>query len=236
MSQTIKAVLLASHETGFSVISFPLRLRSVNFRELPAPKTVALIKRAVNRAVKNRRDNGQTKTSGFTGPERSARNARRKEFSRLRAAQEFGAPKSHGKLYGSLVNPEPNPSAVPPQIPVRLERYEHDVPPKVAKRFWLHPASGVLILAVDWFFFGPEFVTAEAAAIITCPLAFIVTTIGVCWIQRRKHGDSRKAALVKGFIGGVLAGIPTSISGTIFGTAVLVLSGLSNWRQRREEK
>jgi drug/metabolite transporter (DMT)-like permease len=132
------------------------------------------------------------------------------------------------------VSTEPNPSAVPPQIPVRLERYEQQAPPKPMKRFWLHPASGVLILAVDWFFFGPEFVTAEAAAIITCPLAFIVTTIGVYWIQRRKHGDSFKSALLKGLLGGVLAGIPTSISGTIFGTGVLVLSGLSNWKKTRE--
>lgn len=134
------------------------------------------------------------------------------------------------------MNSEPNSSAVPPQIPVRLERYEHDAPPKPTKRFWLHPASGVLILAVDWFFFGPEFVTAEAAAIITCPLAFLVTTTGVYWIQRRKHGDSRKAAFAKALLGGVLAGIPTSISGTIFGTSVLVLSGMSSWNQRRGEK
>ena len=139
-------------------------------------------------------------------------------------------------VYVALVNSDTNPSAVPPQVPVRLERYEHEASPKTVKRFWLHPASGVLILAVDWFFFGPELATGEAAAIITCPLAFLVTTAGVYWIQRRKHGDSRRSAFLKGLLGGVLAGIPTSISGTIFGTAVLVLSGLSSWNQRRGEK
>jgi hypothetical protein len=139
-------------------------------------------------------------------------------------------------VYVGAVNPEPNPSAVPPQIPVRLERYEHDASPTQRKRFWFHPASGALILAVDWFFFGPEFVTAEAAAVITCPLAFLVTTAGVFWIQRRKQGDSFKSAMLKALLGGVLAGIPTSISGTIFGTAVLVLSGMSSWNQRRGDK
>ena len=59
------------------------------------------------------------------------------------------------------------------------------------------------------------------------------TTAGVFWIQRRKSGDSFGAALAKAILGGVLAGLPTPISGTIFGTLVLVLSGLSSWNQRK---
>jgi hypothetical protein len=129
---------------------------------------------------------------------------------------------------------EPSPSA-PPPIPVRLQRYEETATPP-RRKFWLHPASGLLILAVDWFFFAPEFFTAEAAAIITSPLAFLITGLGVFWIQRRKNGDSFASAALKGFLGGVVAGIPTSIGGTILGTLVLVLSGLSNWNQRRNVK
>ena len=123
---------------------------------------------------------------------------------------------------------------MPPQIPVRLERYEEtSAPPTPRKKFWLHPASGLLILAVDWLFFAPEAMTAEVAAIVTCPLAFLITTAGVFWIQRRKSGDSLGAAMAKALLGGVLAGLPTPISGTIFGTLVLVLSGLSSWNQRK---
>ncbi len=125
---------------------------------------------------------------------------------------------------------------VPPQIPVRLERYEHSVPPKIERRYWLHPKSGILILAVDWLFFGPELFTAGTTAIVTSPLAFLITTAGVFWIQRRKNGDSFNAALLKALLGGIVAGIPTSISGTILGTAVLALSGLSGWNQRRGDK
>jgi hypothetical protein len=118
---------------------------------------------------------------------------------------------------------------------VRLQRYEETgTPPR--RKFWLHPASGLLILAIDWLFFAPEAMTFEAAAIITCPLAFIITGAGVFWIQRRKSGDSLGAAALKGFLGGIVAGIPTSIGGTILGTAVLVLSGLSSWNQRRGAK
>jgi hypothetical protein len=120
---------------------------------------------------------------------------------------------------------------VPPESPVRLQRYNEAPPPPVRRRYWLHPASGLLILAVDWLFFAPEAATFEMAAIITSPLAFLITGIGVFWIQRRKNGDSFASAALKGFMSGVVAGIPTSIGGTILGTLVLVLSGLSNWNK-----
>jgi hypothetical protein len=131
------------------------------------------------------------------------------------------------------VNEQEKPAVVPPPIPVRLERYEGTGPvPRPRTKFWLHPTSGLLILAVDWFFFAPEAMTAEAAAIVTAPLAFLITTAGVFWIQRKRNGDTFGSALLKALLGGVLAGIPTPISGTIFGTFVLVLSGLSSWNQR----
>jgi hypothetical protein len=120
-------------------------------------------------------------------------------------------------------------------MPVRLQRYEEtDSPPR--RKFWLHPASGLLVLGVDWLFFAPEAVTFASAAIITSPLAFLITTAGVFWIQRQKNGDSIGSAALKALLGGIVAAIPTSIAGTIFGTLVLTLSGLSNWNQRRDIK
>src|SRR5689334_3806925 len=113
-----------------------------------------------------------------------------------------------------------DPSSVTPPIPVRLERYEESTAPPRPK-YWLHPASGLFILAVDWLFFAPEAITFEAAVIITSPLAFIVTALGVFWIQRRKNADSVGAAALKAFVGGLVAGIPTSIGGTVLGTLVL---------------
>jgi hypothetical protein len=134
------------------------------------------------------------------------------------------------------VNSNPDRPAVPPQIPVRLQRYEETSTPMPRRKFWLHPASGLLILAVDWLFFAPEAMTFEAAAILTSPLAFLITGMGVFWIQRRKNGDSFASAAAKAFFGGIVAGIPTSIAGTVVGTLVLVLSGLSSWNQRRDAK
>lgn len=129
----------------------------------------------------------------------------------------------------------PESSPAPPAIPVRLQRYEGSTAPP-RRKYWLHPASGLLILAVDWLFFAPEAMTLEAAAIITSPLAFLITGLGVFWIQRRKNGDSFGAAALKALLGGFVAGIPTSIGGTILGTLVLILSGLSKWNQPRPMK
>jgi len=92
--------------------------------------------------------------------------------------------------------------------------------------------SGLLILGVDWLFFAPEAATAQTALIVTVPLAFLAAFTGTFWIQRRRNGDTIRAALLKALVGGVLAGVPTPISGTVFGTLVLVLSGMSNWNQR----
>ena len=116
---------------------------------------------------------------------------------------------------------------------MRLQRYEETAAPP-RRKFWLHPASGVFVLAVDWFFFGTEVVTLELALFLSCFLAFTITTVGVFWIQRMKSGDSIPAAVAKALFGGFIAGLPTSIGGTILGTFVLVLSGLSSWNQRRK--
>ena len=121
---------------------------------------------------------------------------------------------------------------VPPQIPVRLHRYE-EPPAAPRKQLWLHPASGLLILAVDWFFFAPEAMTGQTAAIITSPLAFLIVTAGVFLIQRSRNKDSLGGALLKALLGGIVATIPTSIGGSILGTLVLALSGLSRWNRRR---
>lgn len=128
-----------------------------------------------------------------------------------------------------------SPPSVPPQIPVRLQRYEHGRH-STPHPFWLHPASGACILAIDWFFFGAEVITFEIALVFACFFAFTITTAAVFWIQRTKAGDSFGSAAVKGLFGGVVAGLPTSVAGTLLGTAVLVLSGLSRWNQRRDSR
>lgn len=135
--------------------------------------------------------------------------------------------------YRSALNTNSEPPHVPPQIPVRLPRYE-EAPTPSRKKFWLHPASGLLILAVDWIFFAEEVATLELTLPLSCFLAFVLTTAGVFWIQRKKNGDSFAAAVAKALFGGIIAGLPTSVGGTILGTFVLLVSGLSNWNKPKK--
>jgi TRAP-type mannitol/chloroaromatic compound transport system permease large subunit len=90
----------------------------------------------------------------------------------------------------------------------------------------LHPFSGLLIILLDNLFFGLNVATLGIGTLLACFLAFGATTVGVYLVQRFLDQDSRRASLAKAILSGALAGVPTSISGTIFGTAVLAASGL----------
>jgi hypothetical protein len=109
----------------------------------------------------------------------------------------------------------------------------HDVAAAPPRRPWLHPASAILILGVDWLFFGAEVLSLETAVVLASLAAFATTTLGVFWIQRARSADSRTAAAAKALFAGVVAGIPTSIGGTVLGTFVLALAGLSRWKRLR---
>ncbi len=99
-------------------------------------------------------------------------------------------------------------------------------PPLTGLSGFYHPASGVVILGIDILVFGPEFLSGFMAVPLMCVLAFLITFPLVFLIQKRWGGNTTSAAAGKALIGAVLAGLPFSIAGTMFGAAVLALSGL----------
>jgi hypothetical protein len=98
--------------------------------------------------------------------------------------------------------------------------------PLAGWRGFYHPASGVVILGIDILVFGPEFLSGFIALPLMCVLAFVVTFPLVFLIQKRWGSDTSSAAAGKALLGAVLAGLPFSIAGTMFGAAVLAMSGL----------
>ena len=98
-------------------------------------------------------------------------------------------------------------------------------PPAKGKSFF-HPASGALILGVDWAAFGLDLFSDFMALAVVSVLAFIVTFYGVLAIQRRWHGDKPGIASWKAFLGALAAGVPFPVTGTIVGAAIIALSGL----------
>src|SRR5271156_1276385 len=89
-----------------------------------------------------------------------------------------------------------------------------------------HPASGVVILGLDWLAFGTDFLTGFLALPEMCVLAFLVSFALVLAIQLKWSKDALPAALGKSFLGAFLVGLPFPITGTLLGAAILALSGL----------
>ena len=92
----------------------------------------------------------------------------------------------------------------------------------------IHPYSAGLLIFMDNFFWGVNAMTLGLSTPITCALAFFITGIVVFLIQKYLVKESIGESFAKAFFIGVLAGIPTSIAGTVLGTAILVMARSTN--------
>jgi hypothetical protein len=101
----------------------------------------------------------------------------------------------------------------------------HPVPFANLRTFY-HPASGVVILLLDWLAFGTDLLTGFLATPGLCVLAFAASFPLVLLIQLKWTKDALPAALGKAFLGAFMVGLPFPITGTILGAAILALSGL----------
>lgn len=94
------------------------------------------------------------------------------------------------------------------------------------KKSHIHALSGVLLIAVDGAFFGANAVSLGLATPLICLISFACTGIGVFLVQKFMVEEDAGSALAKGFVLGVLAGIPTPIAGTLGGGYVIAKAGL----------
>ena len=94
------------------------------------------------------------------------------------------------------------------------------------KKFRIHRLSGAWIFLIDNFFFGVTAMTGGLAVPLSCALAFLTGGVGVFLIQKLINKDSFGQAFARGLMAGVLAGIPISIAGTVYGGWVLAMSGM----------
>ena len=97
-----------------------------------------------------------------------------------------------------------------------------------SSRTFLHPASGALILGLDWLFFAEGVLTLGLSTPFLALLGFGMAGLGTGLVQRRYGGHGTGAAALKGMLGGVAVGIPLPIAGTAVGGGILALSGLNN--------
>jgi hypothetical protein len=96
----------------------------------------------------------------------------------------------------------------------------------------LHPASGVLILGIDWLLFSGSVLSLGLSAPVLVSLGFVSGAAGTGLIQSRYGADSPWKSTLKGLLGGLAVGIPLPIAGTAVGGAVIALSGLDRLGNR----
>ncbi|MGH2361981.1 MAG: hypothetical protein ACRDGM_15760, partial [bacterium] len=94
----------------------------------------------------------------------------------------------------------------------------------------IHPLASTLLLCVDNLWNLADW---AGAWILTVPLSFLSVAVPTAWIQRKMHGDGWGRALVKGFLLGVVAAVPSSITGTPVGIALLAWAGMDRASRAR---
>lgn len=87
-----------------------------------------------------------------------------------------------------------------------------------------HPAAVFLMLVVDQLWMLAEWVAA--AWIVTIPLSFLTVFVPSVMIHRRMRGDTLALAVVKSLMLAVVAAVPTSVTGTPIGLALLAWAGI----------
>jgi len=94
----------------------------------------------------------------------------------------------------------------------------------------IHPLSAALLIAVDSLWTFADW--AVLAWMVTIPLSFLAVFLPSFLIQKHfKKESAGKSAAVAAFLG-VLAAIPTPITGTMVGTMALALAGFRSLRTR----
>ena len=99
------------------------------------------------------------------------------------------------------------------------------------KRFML-PATGLLIMGLDWLLFSEEAASFGLLIPFTSLVGFLAGSIGTYHLQT-KHGlEAKPVAALKAILAGILVAIPFPLAGTMVGGAILASSGLAGLRWR----
>ncbi len=92
----------------------------------------------------------------------------------------------------------------------------------------IHPLAAFAIIALDGVFGAFE---------ILDPFALVFTSIGVGFlgfvsttmVQRHLAGENWGAAIAKGLVMGIIAGVPFPVVGTAIGAPLLIWAGIHQW-------
>lgn len=101
------------------------------------------------------------------------------------------------------------------------------------QRTLLHPASGAVILLLDWLLFSGNALSLGLSTPFIALLGFVLGSLITARIQRTYGTDPIGKSWLKGLGAGVAVGVPWPVAGTAVGGLVLTLSGLDRWKRKR---
>jgi hypothetical protein len=94
------------------------------------------------------------------------------------------------------------------------------------------PATGLLVVGLDWLLFSEEAVTFGLATPFTAIIGFLAGSMGAYHLQRHYGRDTVAMAALKALLAGIFVGLPFPLAGTLVGAWVLATSGLTGWKTR----
>ena len=93
----------------------------------------------------------------------------------------------------------------------------------------IHPLAAGVLVAVDNLWNLADW--AVVTWWLTVPLSFLSVFVPTVWLQRRLRKDPWGSAVAKALVLGLVAAIPTSLTGTPVGMALLAWAGVDRWRR-----
>lgn len=113
-----------------------------------------------------------------------------------------------------IIDVESEPTSPPP---IDIPRAPEGAP--------IHPLAAILLIAVDNLWNLADWIVIDW--IITIPLSFLTVFFPTLLVQRLLKKDRWSRALGYAFLLGIVAAVPTSITGTPVGIALLAWTGIS---------
>lgn len=91
----------------------------------------------------------------------------------------------------------------------------------------IHPLAALATIALDAVFGIFDF--TGVAILFTSISAFVLGTVTTTLVQHYLAKENWGPSVAKGFVMGILAGVPFQVVGTVVGVPLLVWAGLHEW-------